>query len=201
MMREADQKVIAIAGFGPRVGKTSVVMGLADAIAERGRKVLVVDGDMRAAALSANYGHPNSPGLVDVLKGTISIEPVLIDLGDQRWLLPARQSRTNAAGLLSGDRTSAVIDDLRQRFDVIIFDSPPIAALADGLILASLADQVLIVARTGLTKPSDLTAVTTSLTQGAAEIAGLVVFKTVSEDLYYPVSNSSGWTPGRARVG
>jgi hypothetical protein len=67
----------------------------------------------------------------------------------------------------------------------VLFDSPPIAALADGLILTSLSDLAVFVVRTGLTKPADLKAAVASLTQGYTPIAGMVVFEELTAKLYY----------------
>jgi capsular exopolysaccharide synthesis family protein len=185
-MRETDQRLVTVAGFSPQVGKTSVVMGLANAVAERGTRVLMVDGDMRAASLSGRFGYTEHPGLVDVLEGSLSLDQAMVRLHRGLWLLPARQSRINAATLLSGGRMADLIPELRDRFDLVLFDSPPIAVLADGLILASLSDLVVFVVRTGLTKPADLKASAASLTQGFTPIAGMVVFEAIAADLYYP---------------
>jgi tyrosine-protein kinase Etk/Wzc len=74
----------------------------------------------------------------------------------------------------------------RERFDVVIVDTPPIAGLADGLILCSLADAMVLVARAGVTKPAELTAATTSLYQTHTALSGLVVFEETASELYYP---------------
>ncbi len=185
-MRDKDESLLTIVGFSPEVGKTSVVMGLADAMAERGHRVLMVDGDMRAASLSTRYGHEKHPGLVDVLQGAISVDLAIVRLRRGLWLLPARPSRINAASLLSGGRMAALTPELRERFDVVLFDSPPIAGLADGLVLASLSDEVVLVARAGLTKPAELSAAVRSLRQADTTIAGIVVFEEISTDTYYP---------------
>ena len=80
----------------------------------------------------------------------------------------------------------ALSSELRERFDIVLVDSPPIAGLADGLILASLSDAVVVVVRTQLTSPADLTSVATSLRQSHTPIAGLVVFEEREVESYYP---------------
>lgn len=83
----------------------------------------------------------------------------------------------------------ALSAEWREKFDIVLIDSPPMADLADGLILASLSDAVVVVARTGLTKPTDLTAAAASLRQSQTPIAGLVVFEERPVESYYPLSN------------
>ena len=88
--------------------------------------------------------------------------------------------------LLSRRRTLAVMSVLRERFDLVLIDSPPLAGLADGLILASQSDSVILVVRAGLTKPADIAAAAGSLQHNMTPIAGLVVFEELVLDPYYP---------------
>lgn len=188
-LRQRDQTVIAITGFGPQVGKTSTVKGLGEALAHSGHRVLMIDGDLRAAALSGLYGRTRSPGFVDVLQGALrSAEPAIVEVEDGLHLLPARPSRVNAADLLSRPQTQEVLAEARTSFDYILVDTPPIAALADGLILGALADTIVFVVRTGLTRPADLKAAAASMTEDAAPVEGMVVFEEMATDLYYPVA-------------
>jgi capsular exopolysaccharide synthesis family protein len=199
-MRDSETQVLTIAGFSPQVGKTSVVRGLAEAMTERGQNVLMVDGDMRAASLSNHYGYGKHPGLADVLQVAIDLDVAIVPLRQRLSLLPARQSRSNAASLLSGGRMAGLIPQLRKRYDLILFDSPPMAALADALILSSLSDLVVFVARTGLTRSADLKAAAASLTQGYTPIAGMVVFEDVERQLYYPEGSNSDHGIRRSRA-
>lgn len=191
-MRERDQRVIAVTGFGPQVGKTSTVKGLGEALAERGNRVLMLDGDMRAASLSTLYGFDRRAGLVDVLQGAVAPKPAVLEVEGSLYILPTRQSRINAARLLSRHETETMMSELRATFDYILIDTPPIAALADGLILASLSDLVVFVVRAGLTRPRDLRAAASSLAQSNTPVEGMVVFEQVETDLYYPSSGANG---------
>ncbi len=184
-MRSGDMRVVTVVGYNQEVGKTSTVEGLARAAVRGDCQVLIVDGDMRAATLSARLGQRDHPGLVDVLQGTVSLDAALVQADSGLWLLPARPARVNAAGLLAGSHTFSVLSDLRERFDLVLIDSPPISGLADGLLLASHSDAVVLVVRAGLTKPSNLTSVTNSLLQNRTPIAGLVVFEELPEEPYY----------------
>jgi polysaccharide biosynthesis transport protein len=184
-LRGGGMRVVACVGYNPQVGKTSTVEGIAKAAARGDRRVLIVDGDMRMATLSARFGHRDHPGIVDVLQGIGTLQSALVQVDEGLWLLPARPSRVNAASLLSGSRTAAMMAELRDAFDLVLIDSPPISGLADGLILASHSDTVVVVARAGMTKPADLTSLTSSLQQIRTPIAGVVVFEDVSTERYY----------------
>jgi tyrosine-protein kinase len=187
-MRERDQKVVTVTGFGPQVGKTSTVKGLGEALAERHNRVLMVDGDMRAASLTSSLGYRDRPGLVDALAEMLPLEDAgIVKLSESLYLLPARPSRVNAAQMLSSPHTESLLRELRDSFDYILLDTPPIAALADGLILASLSDVVVFVVRAGLTRPADLKAASASLAQSRTPVEGMVMFEDLVTKPYYPI--------------
>jgi capsular exopolysaccharide synthesis family protein len=181
-----DVSVVTFVGANAQVGKSSIVEGLADASVRSDRNILIVDGDMRASTLSKRLGYSQHPGIVDVLNGAIDLEHALVELRRGLWLLPAHESLVNPPTLLSGQRMRALNGKWRERFDVVLIDTPPIAGLADGLILSSLADVAVLVVRTGLTKPRELIAAKASLEQTHTPIVGLVVFEEVVGDAYYP---------------
>jgi Mrp family chromosome partitioning ATPase len=185
VLRANDVRVVTIVGLNPQVGKSSTVEGLARVIGTD-RRVLVVDGDMRAATLSQRLGHGDHVGLVEVLAGSCPLDDALVTLDNGVSLLPTRPSSEDASALLSRRRTLAVMSVLRERFDLVLIDSPPLAGLADGLILASQSDAVVLVVRAGLTKPADIAAAAGSLQHNMTPIAGLVVFEEVEFDPYYP---------------
>jgi capsular exopolysaccharide synthesis family protein len=187
-LRDRGLRVVTFVGPNPQVGKSSTVEGLAKAVVGGGRNVLVVDGDMRAGVLSSRLGYGSHSGMTDVLQGTVVLDDALVALGPKLSLLPTHHSAINPPSLLSGGNMRELGSELRERFDVVLIDSPPIMGLADGLILASLSDAVVIVARTGLTKPSDLTTAAASLRQSQTPIAGIVVFEERQVESYYPAT-------------
>jgi len=188
-MRDQSLRMVTFVGPDPQIGKTSAVEGLADVLVRGGRSVIVVDGDLRAAMLSRRLGSPRRHGLSELLQGTIALDEAIVQLDSGLSLLPAGGSYPNPPRLLSGSRMNALGDELRERFDIVLVDSPPIGGLADGLILASLSDAVVMVIRTQSTRPNRLVAAAASLRQSRTPIAGLVVFEERAVDqYYYPVA-------------
>jgi Mrp family chromosome partitioning ATPase len=183
---QTDASLITVLGYNPAEGKSSVVLGVGEASASRDREVLIVDSDMRAATLSRRLSLQDRPGIVDFLQGVIDPETAIVRIGEGLSLLPGRPSRINAAGLLAGGALGTLAAELRSRFDLVVFDSPPISGLADGLILASLSDLTILVARAGVTKTADLRSATSMLSQSYTPIAGLVVFEEKAAEPYYP---------------
>jgi len=185
--RDRALGVVTFLSQNPAVGKTSAVEGFAYAAVRGGSNVLVIDGDLRAGTLSSRLGYADAPGLTNVIVGTSSIDEAIVSLAPGLSLLTARLPVPNPPSLLYSDEMRELMAELRDRYDLIVVDSPPIAHLADGLILASLSDGVVTVARTGVTKRSDLRAVIVSLRQSGAPLVGLVVFEPRTIDkTYYP---------------
>jgi Mrp family chromosome partitioning ATPase/LPS O-antigen subunit length determinant protein (WzzB/FepE family) len=187
VLRANDARVVTAVGLNAKVGKSSTIEGLAHVVGSE-RNVLVVDGDMRTGMLSQRLGYGDHVGLIEVLARDSLLDDAIVRLSDGVSLLPTRASNADVSELLSWQRTLALMSALRERFDLVLIDSPPLAGLVDGLILASQSDSVLLVVRAGLTKPSDIAAAAGSLTHNKTPIAGLVVFEEVVVDSYYPAS-------------
>jgi capsular exopolysaccharide synthesis family protein len=185
--RDEGLKVITFASYNPAVGKTSAVEGFAYAAVRGGANVLIVDGDLRVGALSNRLGHTDGPGLNGVVSGECSPEEAIVSLAPGLSLLPARTPATNPPSLLYSEDMRNLVHHLRSRYDMIVIDSPPIEHLADALILASLSDGVVLVARTGVTKPEQLKSAALSLEQTDTPVIGLVVYEPRQIDrTYYP---------------
>ena len=151
------QKTILVTSAGSAEGKTTVVQNLGIALAETGRKVLVVDADFRRPHLHHRFDMPNDLSLVDML----SDDTPFSEYPPERWglesgfpglwVLPNRPSSDSVAKVLYSPRLRAVFEALAKRYDMILVDAPPILHLADARIIAPLTDAVILVLRCGVT--------------------------------------------------
>jgi capsular exopolysaccharide synthesis family protein len=152
--REQGRRVQTLLVTSPRIGdgKTTTCANLALTMAQEfQQKVVLVEADLRRPTLAAQFGVPPEPGLIDVLVGAATLdEAVAVVPGHQLWLLPAGAAVARSSELLSSSMMQRVIASLRGRFHRIVMDAPPVA-LADTLVLARLADGVLVVVRAGVT--------------------------------------------------
>lgn len=145
-------RVIVLTSPGPGDGKTTVACNLAIAVAEIGRKVLLIDGDLRRPRLHKVFGVGNSWGLSDVLWGGIQLETAPIsDLVRETevsglCLLPGRGNAV-PSNLFYSPRMSKLLGRLRNEFDMVLIDAPPMIHLADARVLGRLADGVILVIR------------------------------------------------------
>lgn len=151
------QKTILITSAGAGEGKTTVVQNLGIALAETGRKVLLVDGDFRRPHLHRRFHLPNETSLVDLLLDDRAIDEYPAErLGIATGfpglsVLTNRATNDNIARVLYSPRLRAVFDILKARYDMILVDAPPILHLADARIIAPVTDGLILVLRSGIT--------------------------------------------------
>ncbi|HEY7509377.1 MAG TPA: CpsD/CapB family tyrosine-protein kinase [Vicinamibacteria bacterium] len=129
-------------------GRTTVAFGLAAALAEEHRRVLLVEACLREPGLVASLGLPSNGGLSQWLRGD-GLRPVSVRRVEP-WgvrLLPAGPRVGQPADLLGSDRMAKLLDAARRGFDFVIVDCPPLAPLADALLLQNLLEGALLVVR------------------------------------------------------
>jgi len=153
-----NQKMILITSPGPAEGKTTVVQNLGIALAESGRKVLLVDADFRRPHLHRKFSLPNEWGLIDVLCDDTPLkdyspEQLGVFTGFPGLsILPNRITQNNVSKALYSPRLRTILDTLVSRYDMVIVDAPPILSVADTRIVASLTDALILVLRSGVTQ-------------------------------------------------
>ncbi|HYE25185.1 MAG TPA: CpsD/CapB family tyrosine-protein kinase [Clostridia bacterium] len=148
-------KRLLITSALPEEGKSFVALNLAHALcAQHGRKVLLVDADLRRARLHLAMGAKASPGLADCLLGNAGEEAIQYE-GKQEagelFFLPAGRHVEHPGDLLGSDRLAALMDRISDYFDWIVIDTPPVAPVSDASVLAKHCDALLLVVRAGST--------------------------------------------------
>jgi capsular exopolysaccharide synthesis family protein len=157
-------------------GKTTVAAHLAIANADRGRRTLLVDGDLRRPALHVRFGLTPKQGLSNVLTGEIEWQDAVISIEGKPnlRLLPSGPSSHRAADLI-GPRLGELLDEFCKHYDLVILDSPPLLGFAECLQMATAADGVVIVTRAGETNRRGVSAVVSTLTRLRANLLGVVL--------------------------
>ncbi|MDB4906951.1 MAG: hypothetical protein JWO05_1735 [Gemmatimonadetes bacterium] len=146
-------RTIVVASATSGEGKTTTAANLAVTFAQQGRRVILIDGDLRRARQHEVFGMPLEPGLTDFLIGNVPIERAIRATDSAGLsLIPAGKLPPNPLEFLAGDRMRELLVLLRERFDVVIIDTPPILATADASVLATFADGVVLVTHAGKTQ-------------------------------------------------
>jgi capsular exopolysaccharide synthesis family protein len=142
-------KTLLITSPLPHEGKSTVCLNLATALAEGGKKnVLLIEADLHQPVLNSRLRLTDWAGLAECLEGTVDPRSVIRRIHPLNWcLLPAGGSRVNASELLQTAALAGVMSKLSPQFDWIIVDSPPVLPLSDATSLTRYADATLLVAR------------------------------------------------------
>jgi capsular exopolysaccharide synthesis family protein len=136
-------------------GKTTMLANLAVTLAQAGHRTLMIDGDLRMAGLSglfSNVSCEHRPGLSDLLARHLPLEQTVHQTAVPSLdILPAGTKAPNPAELVGSETMKRLLTGLKERYDFILIDSPPVMAVADALLLSRMVDSVLFVVRSAIT--------------------------------------------------
>jgi capsular exopolysaccharide synthesis family protein len=183
-------KSIMVTSASPREGKTLVASNLAIAMAQAGRKTLLVESDLRKPVISHALGIDKSPGLTDVILDGVSWRETVRNIGEivlkerredglgdlaNLYLLTSGAVPSNPAEVTDSPKLLGTINEMKANYEMIIFDSPPILSTADPAILGSKVDGVLLVYRVGSVSRSLLKRSVIQLNQVQANVIGVAL--------------------------
>jgi non-specific protein-tyrosine kinase len=174
---------LVITSAGASEGKTFVASNLAIAEAQAGKRVLLVDADLRRPMVHTWFGVPGERGFTDALVQvgradpgeSIEIPGVIASGLDNLWLLPAGHVPPNPGELLGSDALARVMDRLGHQWDMVVLDSAPVGPAADTLLLAHHASASVVVARCGRTRRTTLHGALAALFGTGRPVLGVVL--------------------------
>ena len=144
--KNPDDNAITVVSGGAGEGKSTTLVNLAYICAQGGYTTLMIDGDLRRPRLHTFFDINNSVGLTNYLTTELMLEDVILQTSvDNLYFMPSGILPADAAGILNSRRMSELIQDVKQRFDLVLVDSPPILGVSDASVLASEVDLTMIV--------------------------------------------------------
>jgi capsular exopolysaccharide synthesis family protein len=145
-----EKKVLLVTSTVPSEGKTFVTANLGAVLAKMDKRVLLVEADLRKPGLSRAFGVERSPGLTNVLlSGVAAGLPAIGTAVPGLDIMPAGDLPPNPTDLLGSDRMQRFLDAARERYDVVLIDTPPALGFSDALVLGGKAEGIVFVARSG----------------------------------------------------
>jgi capsular exopolysaccharide synthesis family protein len=172
-------KAIQVTSSVPEEGKSSLVLDLATVMAKEDKKVLVVDADLRRSSIEKRLGLPEEgPGLTDYVLAETDAPDAFVAHHEETgidFMRTGDAKYANAGDIFSSRRMRNIVEALKQRYDYILFDTPPVMAVADARVIGQLADKTLFVVRWDKTPRKVARAAIDLLYKGGADIAGIVL--------------------------
>lgn len=195
-------KVLTVTSAIAGEGKTSTVINLAIAIAQsREKRVLLIDGDLRRPNIAAYLGLRRESGLGELLNSASELKDSIVAIeGLGLDILPARGETENPTEALSSNKLAITLASLRDCYDYILIDTPPVIPFADARLLANHSDGVILVVRAGMAGGEVIEKAIESLPQG--RILGVVLngAEMIGESGYYDYYYNYAGTEKRRRV-
>jgi capsular exopolysaccharide synthesis family protein len=193
LMGEKDAKVVVMTSTYQGEGKTSVAVNLAIATAQLGHKVLLIDGDFRRPIIAKAFGLESKPGLTDVILGNYKWQDVVRSMSDlmvgemgidevtrtpgleNLFILPSGTKADNPAELIGAKIVGEIMGQMRDSYDIVIIDAPPVLAATDATIWSSRADVAIIVYQVGKVARGALRRAKAQLDHVKAQMLGIVL--------------------------
>jgi len=188
---DKELKTIVVTSSKSKEGKSSIASNLAYSFAESGKNVLLIDCDLRKPMIHRNFNMSNLKGLTNILIGEKSFSEV-VSIHEKRkelHILPSGPLPPNPAELLGSKRMKDFIETVRNDYDIVIFDTPPIGLVTDSAIISTIADGTIIVINVGETEIELAQHSVDLLKKVNANIIGVVLNKIpVKNNKYYGYS-------------
>lgn len=191
-----NKKVVLFTSSGPREGKSGIVCNLGIVMAQTGLKVVIVSADLRRPVIAKTFGIPKEPGLneyitgaakyedivyniTDVLVGKMSFEDIIRTPGlENISIIPTGHLPFNPVDILDSKELKALIEKLREHYDIVLIDSPPVLPVTDASILAPKVDTVIIVYEMGRMSREAVLRTKVQLQSVGAKMSGIILNNT-----------------------
>jgi tyrosine-protein kinase Etk/Wzc len=173
---EKPMKTIVITSTGPAEGKSTTAVNIAISIAQTGLKTLLMDCDLRKPSVHRYFNVPQEPGISNYLFGKASLDNVLLSTEYENLnIITSGSIPPNPAELLSSAKMTQFLNELKEKFEFMIIDSPPILAVTDAVVLSSRVDAVFLVIQAGRATIQGVTRAYITLKNVNAPLKGAIV--------------------------
>ena len=175
-MIDKDLKTILFTSSGPYEGKSTVAANIASVFSDQGKKVCLIDADMRKPTVNKTFGLQNNLGLSSLITSReLTVNAVVQTLEEVGLdIITSGPIPPNPSELLNSNRMNEVIKELEQEYDLVLFDMPPVVSVTDAQIMATKTDGVVFVVRRGIAYTDDVKHAKELLDMVHANVLGVV---------------------------
>lgn len=175
-LSSARNNLITISGPAPEVGKSFISTNLATILAQSDKRVLIIDADLRRGYLHKYFNYDAQPGLTELLNGQQSLETVIRPTEVPGLSVISRgKSPANPSELLSSNQFKNLLEQMSEKFDHVIIDTPPVLAVTDGIIISQYTGVNLVIARYAKTQMKELELTLNRFEQAGVKVNGFIL--------------------------
>ena len=184
---KGKRRTIMVSSPGPGEGKTTTIINLAITYANLGKKTILIDGDLRKPVLHKVFNENNIKGLTHYLSGVEEKRSNIINSTDVNNLqiICSGAIPPNPSELLGSELMKSLLLKLKEEYDIILFDAPPVMAVTDAVVLSKLMDQLILVVRFGSTDKNSINHTLSALSNVDISLTGVVLNDLNRENSYY----------------
>lgn len=192
---------LMVTSVQPSEGKTTTVYATAGGLARVGKRVVVVDCDLRRPAVHGAFGLDNKTGVSEYLSGQIEVDQAIRGTSiDRVSVVTCGRIPPNPTELLSGTQFAKLLDELGGRFDIVIVDAPPVLGLADAILIGAKVSATMLVMESGRNYRGGLKTAIARLRRGGANIVGAILTKQNIRNLGYGYQYGYDYSYGNDRL-
>ena len=175
-LSSAKNNLIMISGPAPEVGNSFISANLATILAKSDKRVLIIDADLRRGYLHKYFNLDTQPGLTELLNGQQSLETVIRHTEVPGLsIIPRGKSPANPSELLSSNQFKNLLEQISEKFDHVIIDTPPVLAVTDGIIISQYTGVNLVIARYAKTQMKELKLTLNRFEQAGVKVNGFIL--------------------------
>ena len=178
-------RVIAVSSYKSGEGKTTNAINIAIAFSQLGKKVLLIEADMRRPTIHKKLHLDVTNGLSGILAGFVTAEECIINVSSCFDVLPSGTTPPNPAEILDSDATDKLLESLKLDYDYIVIDTPPLGVVSDPLTIAPRTDGVVIIVKQKVSKHDDFEKTLESLKLTNSRVLGVILNSTDISNKYY----------------
>ena len=175
-LSSARNNLITISGPAPEVGKSFISINLATILAQSDKRVLIIDADLRRGYLHKYFNYDAQPGLTEILNSEQTLDAVIRTTEVSGLSIISRgKSPANPSELLSSAQFKTLLEQLSEKFDHVIIDTPPVLAVTDGIIISQYTGVNLVIARYAKTQMKELELTLNRFEQAGVKVNGFIL--------------------------
>lgn len=183
---DKEIRSIMVTSSGPGEGKSTTIANLAIVFAQQGKKVLLIDADLRKPTVHYTFNLTNTFGLTNVLTKQMELTEAVVNTDEKNlFVLSSGPIPPNPAELLGSKTMEEFIEHAYEEFDMVLFDTPPVLAVADAQILANRCDGTILVVSSARTEQESALKAKEVLMSGTSNLLGVVLNNKKAKDSQY----------------